>query len=227
MEWRSTRPVGVVEHADDLARYTCTMQRMFTMLAGAALAACGSQAPTTGTLIQNHAEPRPLDTSIRSVDFLNHTYHSSLGDGDGEDVTVKGGDLERGNDEDGNSMGFFHVGAPIYGDVDGDGIEDAIVVTVDNGGGTGMFDAAHVYTMRKGEVVELATIPGGDRGDGGIQSIEVARGGVKVTRNLSVDGDGACCPSKLQIESWRWDGSDLALDEHTVQTVPNADAPDH
>ncbi len=201
------------------------LRTLSIVLAGALLVvACGSKAPTTGTAIGNHPARPALDTSIRQVDFLNRTYGVSSGDSDTEQITVKDGDFERPDDADGNRAGFFHVEKPVYGDVDGDGVEDAVVITVDNGGGTGMFDAARIFTIRAGKVVPLAGIAGGDRGDGGLHSIEVERGGVVVERNLAVEGDGACCASKLTIEHWRWNGTDLAIDQAATTTIANPDA---
>src|SRR6185437_10777726 len=127
-------------------------------------------------------------------------------------------------DADGNEAGFFHADPPVYGDVDGDGVEDAIVITIDNGGGTGMFDAAHVFTMRGGALTELAVVPGGDRGDGGLRAVTVEPGGVRVERLQSIEGDGACCPSKLSVEHWRWTGRDLAIDAARTETIDNPDA---
>ncbi|HTJ44612.1 MAG TPA: hypothetical protein VL463_21050 [Kofleriaceae bacterium] len=186
------------------------------LLAAASLlfvAACAATAPKTA--VSNHGAPRGLDTTIRTVDFQNFTY---------EDVTVKDGEYERPKDADGDSQGFFSAGKPVYGDVDGDNVEDAIVITIDNSGGTGMFDAARVYMMRNGAPVQVAAVPGGDRGDGGLRDVTVEPGGLIVERFLSGDGDGACCPSQITVEHWRWTGKDLAIDEQRSKTIPN---PDH
>ncbi len=193
-----------------------------SLLASLALAACGGASPKQ--VVSNHGEPHGLDRSIRTVDFLDHTYQSQMGDEAPESITVRNGDYERPKDADGNEAGFFHAGAPVYGDVDGDGVEDAIVITIDNGGGTGMFDVAHVFTMKGGQVAEIAVVPGGDRGDGGLRDVTPEPGGVKVERLTSVEGDGACCPSKLTVEHWRWTGKDLAIDDKQTTTIDNPDA---
>jgi hypothetical protein len=195
-----------------------------TIGALAALGACGAKAaaPTT---VGNHDGARSAEPSIHAVDFLNRTYAVADGpDAPPEQITVVKGDYERPNDADGDVMGFFHVDPPTYGDVDGDGAEDAIVITVDNTGGTGMFDEAEVWAMRGGKPVQIAGIPGGDRGDGGLHAASAEPGGVRVERYQSGDGDGACCPSKLSIEHWRWTGKDLALDEKRTETIDNPDA---
>lgn len=186
------------------------------------VAACGGGTPKA--TISNHGAPRGLDAAIRRVDFANRTYATALGDETPEQITVKDGEYERPNDADGNSQGFFSAGKPVYGDVDGDGREDAIVITIDNGGGTGMFDVARLYMLRGADAVEVAVVPGGDRGDGGLRDVAVEPGGLRVERFLSGDGDGACCPSKLTIEHWRWTGTDLALDERRTTTEANPDA---
>jgi hypothetical protein len=157
-------------------------------------------------------------TAIRRVDFANRTYYSQLGDEPPEPVAVVNGVFERPSERDGARNGFFMVRPAVYGDVDGDGVEDAIVVAIDNGGGTGMFDDARVFALRAGRVVEIARIPGGDRGDGGLHAVAAETGGVRVER-YDNDGGGACCPRKLAIEHWRWTGRGLELDPSRTVVV--------
>ena len=160
---------------------------------------------------------------IRAVDWANRTYQS----GDGT-FTVKDGSAEFAFDEEGNEVapdfqpkdpdafvehGYFNVTPPRFGDVDGDGADDALVIHVYNGGGTGQFDGITLYTMRGGEPVALGEIPGGDRGDGGISDARLEGGVVLVERMMSQADDGACCPSKLQHERWAWRDGKLVEDE--------------
>ena len=187
---------------------------MTRLLSLVAIAACGG--PSRPASLTNKPDPQAFDNSIRRIDFLNHTYRSNIGDEDQrERITVVNGDFER----PGERTGFFHVDAPVYGDIDGDGIEDAIVRTVDNGGGSGNFDVAIVFTMKRGQLVELGHIHGGDRGAGGLVAFAVEPGGVVVTRHELADGEGACCPSKLAIEHWKWDGKTLVIDDKRTQIV--------
>jgi hypothetical protein len=180
-------------------------------------AACGgSSKPAAGT----PGAPRGKIgvTSIRSVDFLNRTYDT----GDGA-ITVKDGEAEIEVDPELPELhGFFNVSPPVYGDVDGDGAEDAIVMTAYNGGGTGTFTSAEIYALREGQgVVKLGEIPGGDRGDGGLDDLRIEDGRILVDRNQSAEDDGACCPSLLVHELWRWNGSTFVEDEAARQTVSN------
>jgi hypothetical protein len=166
---------------------------------------------------------------IHAVDWANRTYQS----GDGT-FTVKDGAAEFGFDEDGNEVapdyqpkdpdgfvehGYFNVAPPHFGDANGDGAVDALVVHVYNGGGTGQFDGITVFTMQGGQPVVLGEIPGGDRGDGGDSDATIDGGVVLVDRMMSGPDDGACCPSKLQQERWTWNGGGFVEDEAARRLV--------
>ncbi|MCA9676671.1 MAG: hypothetical protein H6708_21395 [Kofleriaceae bacterium] len=203
-----------------------------------AVAACGGSAAPSGSAstgpsnqtVQPGAEP-----SVRTVDFQNFTY--DLGS-DGT-YTVANGMFEFSYDADGNvipagaaqpdpdgyvEQGWFQVAAPVYGDVTGDGVEEALIQSELNSGGTGRFSAIAVYGMRDGAPVVIGGIPGGDRGDGGIYDVNVEGGLAIVKRLHSLDEDGACCPSKVQVEHWRWDGSRFVEDE-SARTMIDNDGP--
>ncbi len=190
-----------------------------TIVLGAA--ACGGAAKPGA--IANAGGTASTAGDIRAVDWANRTYQS----GDGE-FTVKDGSAEFAFDEQGNEVppdyqptdpdafverGYFNVAPPRFGDADGDGADDALVIHVYNGGGTGQFDGITIYTMRAGQPVVLGQIPGGDRGDGGISDARIEGGAVRVERMMSQDGDGACCPSKVQEETWTWKGGAFVEDE--------------
>jgi len=154
-------------------------------------------------------------SDIHAIDFRNREYtHGDLG-------TFRTVDGEFSKTVDDDIIVSFSVGSVVYGDIDGKPGDEAVVITNFNGGGTGQFDDASIYTMKGGEAVQIATIPGGDRGDGGLDSVVVNGGGkVTVKRLHSTDDDGACCPSQLKIESWRWSGGTLKLDASKTRTEP-------
>ncbi|HMG53683.1 MAG TPA: hypothetical protein VK601_09375, partial [Kofleriaceae bacterium] len=100
---------------------------------------------------------------------------------------------------------------PFYVGYDVDGFElglDPDVSTQSPGtGGTGQFSAVRIFTLRRGNVVELGEILGGDRGDGGIRRVAVDGGdggAIVVDRNVLAEGDGACCASTWRRERWIW-----------------------
>jgi len=162
--------------------------------------------------------------TVRSIDWRNRTYDSS----DIGPITVKDGVYEYALDGEGNVVapdymptnpdeyvahGSFKVTEPVFGDLDGDGTEEAVLVTCLNGGGTGRFSHIGVYAIRDGKETVIGGIPGGDRGDGGIDDVKLQGKVLIVSRMMSMADDGACCPSKLQHERWSWNGTGFVEDE--------------
>ncbi len=207
-------------------RYVPYMKLSFVapaLLLAAAACGGGKKSPTTvGNTSSAGATSGGL--TVRSIDWLNRTYES----GDAGPVTVKDGVYEYAMDGNGNVVsadyqptdpdeyverGSFEVGKPLFGDLDGDGAEEAVLVTYFNGGGTGRFTGVDVYAIRDGKEVVIGGIPGGDRGDGGIDDVQLEGKVVVVARMMAMEGDGACCPSKLQHERWSWDGKTFVEDE--------------
>ena len=121
--------------------------------------------------------------------------------------------------ETGEPTGGFDVEPAVFADVDGDGADDAIVVSRIATGGTGRFSQVTVFAVRAGAAVVLAEIAGGDRGDGGIRRVAGERGAVIVERNVLAEGDGLCCPSAARRERWRWSGGALVEDEAARQPI--------
>lgn len=178
-------------------------------LAGLAAAACH------GGPDARHAE---VASPVRLIDWQNYTY--TLGNGLGP-VTVTQGDADFAITADGKvapagagveGQGSYHVEPPQFADVNNDGVEDAVISAVTATGGTGQFSEIDVYTVRDHKVVDLATIAGGDRGDGGIRGVTVDGAVIVVERNVLAEGDGICCASKMQTERWVWRSGALVED---------------
>ncbi|MBC7976534.1 MAG: hypothetical protein H7138_16295, partial [Myxococcales bacterium] len=150
--------------------------------------ACGrtaTQAPLTNQRAQ------ASNAEIRAIDWQNHTYElDELGA-----VTVHAGHADFSISDDnkaveiGTGSGSFAVEPPLFADVNGDGVDDAIISGVLATGGTGHFSEIRIYTLRSGTLVVLAAIPGGDRGDGGIRRVALDGTAVIVERNVLVEGD--------------------------------------
>lgn len=189
------------------------------------LAACGG-ARHASAPIGNTAAPSAAPTGVRAVDWANRTYVSD-GEGGGG-YTVTDGYYEFAYDAEGNEVpgdyqptnpgeyverGSFSVGPPVYGDVTGDGADEAIIVTSWTGGGTGHFTGISVFGMQGAAPVELGGILGGDRGDGGVADVHLDGAVVIVERYRSGDDDGACCPSQIAHERWRWADGAFVEDE--------------
>jgi hypothetical protein len=144
---------------------------------------------------------------IRSVDFKNFTFEiTAIGEGGKEKVTVKDGSFDR-VDEDGRF--YFGVIDAAYGDLNGDGKEEAVVGVIFNTGGSGSFSSGVVYTMKGGKPVVVTEFDGGDRAYGGIVKAIVERGLLVVERSAPGKNGGACCPEFVDTSKYRLTGSKL------------------
>lgn len=172
-------------------------------------AACGGAPPA---VLANQAGAA---VGVRAIDWQNRGYPLA---GLGEIRVVAGhADFVIGDDgklaPTGEPNASYDVQPPVFADVDGDGREDAIIVGALATGGTGRFSDIRIYSLRSGAVGELAAIPGGDRGDGGIRKVSVDGRAVIVERNVLAEGDGVCCASGGRRERWVWQAGALAEDE--------------
>src|SRR5262249_15890321 len=112
-------------------------------------------------------------TDIHSVDFKNFTYSAYCAGEDPENLTVKDGEYSR---EKENNEGWFRVFWTKYGDLNGDGKDEAVILSVCNTGGTGQFSEGFIYSIKAGKPSLLARIPGGDRAYGGLSGASVENG---------------------------------------------------
>src|SRR5687767_1632081 len=87
--------------------------------------------------------------NIRDVDFKNFTYTPfCAGDPDEKPkpVTVKNGEYSSEKQEEGYVDRFyFNVFDVTYGDLNADRVDEAVVLTVCNTGGTGQFSEGFVF----------------------------------------------------------------------------------
>jgi hypothetical protein len=104
--------------------------------------------------------------------------------------------------------GSFEVQEVVYGDLTGDGRDEAVVRTVCNSGGSGFFDEGFVYTMKGGKPVLAGRLPGGDRAVGSVRCARIAEGALEVER-VGNDTGTALGVEFVDLESWRLRGKDL------------------
>lgn len=145
---------------------------------------------------------------IRRVDFRNFAFKDG-----GESLRVRRG---RGTYRDSGDTDFSYAVERVsvaYGDLTGDGREEAAVTLYYTGGGTGAFSKGFVFTMRRGRLELLTTYVGGDRADGGIREAGIRGGLLTVRRNeperMSDVPVGLCCPLYVITTAYRWDGHKL------------------
>ena len=154
---------------------------------------------------QSH--PRAVH-DIRRFDFRNFAYDTG-----GDQVRVRGGrGTYRGRGEEVFTYSIERVSVT-YGDLNGDGKEEAAVTLFYTGGGTGAFSTGFVFALRRGRLSLLAPFEGGDRADGGIREVRIRDGLLRVQRNeperMNNVPVGLCCPLYLLTTTYRWDGKGL------------------
>jgi len=148
---------------------------------------------------------------IRKVDFKNFTYSAHCISEKPSNVTVKDGEFSEEKQQDGYVDRFyFNVFDVSFGDLNADGHEEAMVLTVCNTGGTGNFSEGFIYTLRSGSPVLSARIPGGDRADGGLRKAFVEDGLLVVNSNDPGEDGGACCPQVIVTTKYRMSGDRIA-----------------
>ncbi len=143
--------------------------------------------------------------SIRQIDFRNFNYEACFDAPKGaKTIRVKNGKYEGKADDE---KVYFEVSSVTYGDLDADGVEEAIVETICSGGGTGRFSDGIVFRYQNGKPVASAHFGMGDRADGGIHEIKFVKGLLKVGRYGG--NHGACCPEYIEIHTLKLTGNKL------------------
>lgn len=150
----------------------------------------------------NAATARHKPVTIRSVDFLNRTYPAECADG--SKVRVVNGKYA----PPANSAGPYyelHV-AVTYGDLTGDGQEEAVVIRTCDGA-AGSAEDATIYSLLRGRLTPLVDLEPGSRGDGGDLKVKIAGGLLSVERNV---GMAACCADLRETITYRLVGRKLS-----------------
>ncbi len=161
---------------------------------------------------------------IRQVDFKNFTYSPACLEKN-EKLRARDGEYTRGTPGDPSSdLVYFKVVEVAYGDLTTDGAEEAVVVTLCNTGGTGQFTDGIIFTLRGGRAVEIVSLGVGDRAYGGIDSVAIENGLLKVSRYGTMSG-GACCPEYVETTVYRLTGNKLVQVGKPVRKKVEQDAP--
>jgi len=147
--------------------------------------------------------------AIRGVDFRNNFVYDNV-DGRGTPASVVDG--EYANGEFGSDDYFwFGVTDVQFGDLTGDGVEEAVVAMGLSGGGSGFFEGITAYQLVDGEPQAVASAPFGDRAFGGIAEVTIADNSVDVL--AFTNGQGSCCPNEAAPTRLSLSGGELAVVE--------------
>ncbi|HST53749.1 MAG TPA: hypothetical protein VLJ61_17205 [Pyrinomonadaceae bacterium] len=137
--------------------------------------------------------------SIRRVDFKNFTYPRW--------GRMKNGELQEKRSSFGRLVGGGNLADVSYGDVTGDGKEEAIVFITLVSGGSALPGEVYIYTMRNARPRLLWNFSTGDRADGGLHGIYADKGKLVVELNGPKRGiEPDCCPKRFTRTRYAWRG---------------------
>lgn len=139
--------------------------------------------PSPSPSISPSPTPSPL-TDIRTINFKKLSY--KLGD-----ASVKGSD---------NNV------QTIYGDLDGDGKDEAIVNVTYTTGGEGAFSRGLVYAIKEGKLQRVTEYEGGDKAKGGIIKSNIADGKLDVERCVADETDNSL---NIETTTYQLQGNQL------------------
>ena len=94
-----------------------------------------------------------------------------------------------------------------FGDLDGDGVDDAAVLLVENSGGSGSFVYLSAVLNQSGEPVNQATTLLGDRVQ--VEQLTIKSGEILIRMLAHGPDDPQCCPSQEMQSSYTLDGGEL------------------
>lgn len=163
--------------------------------------------------------PRAMFSPLSSVNWSKATVHTELCGGTGTE-TLEGGVGFTLSSKWEPSIVQISLGAPVvYGDVDGDGAQEAVVpLWCTNGGGTAAGQLGfglEVFSGTASDMTLLGTItpepPLGPHHTSYIDTAEtrIGQGSVTVQELFYGPSDGTCCPSGRRESVWTFDNGAL------------------
>jgi len=143
----------------------------------------------------------PAQSDIRKIDFKNFTYRLRCGDVDSvSPVTVRNGEYS------GYKAGlggadlnfprevqnvFLNVYEVVYGDIDGDKVDEAIVLYACGSGASYVYFRGLIFRYSNKKASFVTALEGGNKGDGGFHDVRVVKGALVVERyQMGIAGVG-------------------------------------
>jgi len=188
------------------------------------ISACNPPLPATPPSLPT-TEP-PVDTKPTTptptvppitLDMLkNATYMLPLY---GRTVTLTNGVYQEGSGAEIYSVSM--TGAIAFGDLNGDGLEDAATILVENGGEPGQFESVVVMLNQSGVPAQAGVAQLGDRVQ--INSLAIQEGRVLLDMLVQGPNDAMCCPTQPVTQSYQLFANGLFLLHATSKTPSGAE----
>ena len=157
----------------------------------------------------------PSAGDIHRIDFQNFSYRPFGFSGDTVETikTIKGSYSRKDTDGEFN----FYVTDVTYGDLNGDGMDEAVVLTDCDVGHAARYSEAFLYVMRNRKPVMTSRIDGGNRADGGIRAIRIENGLLKVEQHQPEISGTTVGVAFIKTTTYRLRGSKLLPVERPVR----------
>ncbi|MBO0862585.1 MAG: hypothetical protein J2P21_29610 [Chloracidobacterium sp.] len=149
--------------------------------------------------------------TIRAIDFNNFTYPwpKDLVDPTSFKRTfqLKNGELTATRTPDGmiDGMGMF-LRNVVYGDVTGDGVEEAIINMSIQTGGSAIPGIVYIFSIKGNQPKLLWYFSTGDRADNGFRRAYALNGDLVLELNSPIEKKGDCCPTRFTLTRYTWQG---------------------
>jgi len=159
----------------------------------------------TKTIPDSVAKPAPIpaiQTAPPTLDEMKSATYAGVGEGPGP-VTLQNGRWSGPPSvADGASRPIVELAGDfrVVGDLNADGIDEAVAVLTYNSGGSGTLSYLAVVSRRDGAIRNLATTALGDRVQ--LRSVRIQGGKLLASGLRAGSGDALCCPGELV--QWEW-----------------------
>lgn len=167
-------------------------------------------------------ENKTTDSIIGKFDFKNYVYPLPRGwhDVDGKEATLKNGVRRMSEDKIGLSYA-----ATKYGDVTGDGEDEAFVILKIETAGAAIPQIVYVFTLKTEEPELIWYFRTGDRAAGGLKELRSDNGELVIelfgqdryilgeveTSKITGDEQQLCCPTFFTRTRYKWKGKNFQL----------------
>jgi heat shock protein HslJ len=110
-----------------------------------------------------------------------------------------------------------------FGDLNGDGADDAVAILASSGGGSGTFISLEALLNEGGVAQHVATAQLGDRAQ--VQSVDIVDATVVVAMVTHGPNDPMCCPSLSVVDTYELQGDSLGQVSRVEQEPPVGETP--
>jgi hypothetical protein len=185
------------------------------------IAADAPQMPDTQAEILDE-RGKTTGSEIGNFDFRNYLYPLPRGwqDDDGKEAALEDGERRVAE----KRIGLSYV-TTRYGDVTGDGADEAFVILKILTAGSAIPQIVYVFTWKAEKPALIWHFRTGDRADGGLKNIYAENGSLVVelygqdryilgeveTMKITGDEEQLCCPTHWTRTSYLWNGSEFRM----------------